>query len=57
MGFSFSMFPVVSKEVVVNPINKSEIKPEIQKEEIMSLIENLEKSDIPKRKKDRKSKH
>ena len=67
IGFSLTMFPVVTKEVVVNPLNKSEVKPQskseihskpdIQKEEIMSLIENLEKSDIPKRKKDRKSKH
>jgi len=51
-GFNFQMFPVVTKEIKI--ISNKEKEKEIpkEKEEIMTLIDNLQESEIPRRKKD-----
>lgn len=51
-GFNFQMFPVITKEIKIS--NIKEIPKE--KEEILSLIDNLQESDVPKRKKESSSK-
>lgn len=48
MGFSLKMFPKISKEIRVSPLEKNSSK------EIITLIETLEKSNTPRRKKDSK---
>lgn len=55
-GYSFEIFPVISKEIKIQNILESKIlSKEVDKEELVDILENLQEIEVPRKNREKKN--